>query len=262
MSGFANDPVPHRIHARPDTRAYGMGLGVILVDDVYPAFPGDVRNASGYPFPLQYDVAEGVDIYDLVRADDKSHLLEPILASARRLERIGCRAIVAECGYFAWFQREIAAAVRIPVFASSLLQIPLAQAVIGDGRTVGVLVASAEHLRERHLSAVGVASGSRYVVRGAMDGGRVPDFHSLWNADVRPAIPTADYAGARRDFVEVGVEFADAHPDMGAMVLECTGFPPFAEALQREIDLPVFSWSTLMDYAYSVVAHRGFQGHV
>jgi hypothetical protein len=185
------DPAVGRIHARPDRRAYGMGLGVILVDDVYPAFPGDVCNASGYPFPMQYDVAEGVDIYDLVRADDKSHLLEPLLASARRLERIGCRAVVAECGYFAWFQRELAAAVRVPVFASSLVQVPLAQATVGPDQTVGVLVASGEHLRERHLTRVGVTPGTNYVVHGAMDGGRIPDFHSLWNADVRSDLPSA-----------------------------------------------------------------------
>lgn len=251
-----------RITARAGRRVSGAGVGVILVDDVYPAFPGDVRNASAYPFPIQYDVAEGVDIYDLVRAEDKSHLLPPILDSARRLERMGCRAIAAECGYFAWFQREIAAAVSVPVFSSSLLQIPLAQALVGPDRTVGVLVASGEHLRDRHLTAVGVTLGSNYVVHGAMDGGRIPDFHTLWNADVRPAEPTADHATAEADFVAVGVEFATAHADMGAMVLECTGFPPFARALQQEIDMPVFSWSTMLDHAFSAAVHREFNGWV
>ena len=72
-----------------------MGLGVIILDDVYPGFPGDVRNASAYPFPIQYDVAEGVDIHCLVVEEDKSPCLEPLLASARRLERMGCRAIAA-----------------------------------------------------------------------------------------------------------------------------------------------------------------------
>lgn len=256
------DPGISRITARPGRYASGMGLGVILVDDVYPGFPGDVRNASAYPFPIQYEVAEGVDIHDLVRADDKSHLLEPILAAARRLERIGCRAIAAECGYFAWFQREIAAAVSVPVFASSLLQIPLAQATVGPARSVGVLMSSGQHLRDRHLTSVGVRLGSNYVIGKAMDGGRIPDFHCLWNSDVRPELPTADYATAERDFVAVGVEFAAQHPDMGAMVLECTGFPPFARALQRSINMPVYSWSTLLDFAYSVVAHRDFYGHV
>jgi hypothetical protein len=49
---------------------------------------------------------------------------------------------------------------------------------------------------------------------------------------------------------------------MGAMVLECTGFPPFARALQREIHIPIFSWGTLLDYAYSVAVHRDYYGHV
>jgi Asp/Glu/hydantoin racemase len=57
-------------------------------------------------------------------------------------------------------------------------------------------------------------------------------------------------------------EFFHRHPDMGAMVLECTGFQPFARALQREIDVPVFSYGTLLDYAYSVVVHRDYYGHV
>jgi len=47
------------IRARKDHRCYGMGLGIVILDDVYPGFPGDVRNASAYPFPIQYEVAEG-----------------------------------------------------------------------------------------------------------------------------------------------------------------------------------------------------------
>jgi hypothetical protein len=39
----------------------------------------------------------------------------------------------------------------------------------------------------------------------------------------------------------MAVGFVRQHPDMGAPVLDCTGFPPFVRALQREIGLPVFS---------------------
>jgi hypothetical protein len=49
---------------------------------------------------------------------------------------------------------------------------------------------------------------------------------------------------------------------MGAMMLECTGMQPFARAIQRKIDIPVFSWGTLLDYAYSVAVHRDYYGHV
>jgi len=239
-----------------------MGLGIIILDDVYPGFPGDVRNAIAYPFPIQYEIAEGVDIKQLVRGEDKGVLLRPVLAAARKLEHMRCRAIAAECGYFAWFQNEIAAAENVPVFSSSLMQVPMAQTLIGSDRVVGIPVSESNELHDRHLTSVGVQLGSNYVVGGAMDDGKCPQFNSLWTKDLRPDIPTADYAEAERELLSVAREFAASHPSMGAMVLECTGFRPFARAIQHEIDMPVFSWSTLLDYAYSVSAHRDFYGHV
>ena len=197
-----------------------MGLGIIILDDVYPGFPGDVRNASAYPFPIQYEIAEGVDIQKLVREDNKEELLKPVLTAARKLERMGCRAIAAECGYFAWFQKEIAAAVNVPVFASSLLQVPFAQTIIGADKVVGILVAESDQLYDRHLTSVGVQLGSNYVVDGAKDNGKCPQFDSLWNEDSRPDTPTADYSSAEQDIISAAKSFAASYPKMGAMVLE------------------------------------------
>jgi hypothetical protein len=88
------------IKARPGKSCYGMGLGIMILDEVYPGFPGDVRNASAYNFPIQYDIVKGIDIYKLVWSEDKTHCRQPILEAAKRLEKIGCRAVAAECGYF------------------------------------------------------------------------------------------------------------------------------------------------------------------
>ena len=255
---------PTRIVARPDRRAYGMGLGIILLDDVYPGFPGDVRDASGWPYPVQYDVAEGVDIFRLVDPDqpDRDSCFDAILASARRLERLGCRAIAAECGFFCYFQRRIADAVSVPVFMSSLLQVPFAQQLVGPDRAVGILMANANYLTERHLTAVGIQPGSNYVVGDAMAGLECEEFDHLWTGGLRTDPPAAEYAKAEREFVGVATRFVRQHPHMAALVLECTGFPPFARSLQREIDMPVFSWGTLLDYAYSVAVHRDYYGHV
>ena len=107
----------NHIKARKDRRCYGMGLGIIILDEVYPGFRGDVRNASAYPFPIQYEIVEDVDIPRLVFEEDKSPCLEPIQRAAKKLEKMGCRAIAAECGYFAYFQKEIAGCVDIPVFS-------------------------------------------------------------------------------------------------------------------------------------------------
>lgn len=251
-----------RIKARPGQMAYGMGLGVMLLDDVYPGFPGDVRNASGYPFPIQYEIITGVDIKKLVVDDNKIMCLPPIIKAAQKLEKLGCRAIVAECGYFAYFQREVAASVKIPVFMSSLLQVPLAQQVVGNNRVVGILMANAQHLTDHHLESVGIRLASNYVIGGAMDDGRCQEFDHLWTSGLRSNPPAADYTKAESEFLSVAVAFYQQHSKMGAMVLECTGFPPFARALQREIHIPIFSWGTLIDYAYSVAVHRDYYGHV
>ncbi len=248
--------------ARRGQVAYGMGLGIMLLDDVYPGFPGDVRNASAYPFPIQYDVVEGIDIERLVFHEDKTPCLAPILAAARRLERMGCRAIAAECGYFAWFQREVAQAVSVPVFMSSLLQVPLAQQTVGRDQLIGIVCGTRCNLKPEHLIACGVDPGSNYVIAGAMDDYDCPQFDNLWNPVARPAMPSADYERSEADFVALCKDFKARHPRMRALVFECTGFQPFARAAQREVGLPIFSWSTLLDFAYSVVVHRDFYGHV
>jgi hypothetical protein len=242
--------------------AYGMGLGIMLLDDVYPGFPGDVRNASAYPFPIQYDVVDGVDIQRLVFNQDKMPCLAPILAAARRLERLGCRAIAAECGYFAYFQREVAGAVHVPVFMSSLLQVPMVQHAIGLNHLVGIVCGTRCNLTAAHLRAVGVDPQSNVVIAGAMDDYDCPEFDGLWNAAVRAELPVSNYEKSEADLIALCKDFKAKHPTMRALVFECTGFQPFARAVQREVELPIFSWSTLLDYAYSVVAHRDFYGHV
>ncbi len=250
------------IRACKDHRCYGMGLGIIILDDVYPGFPGDVRNASAFPFPIQYEIAEGVDIVALVRKEDKSPCLEPIKRAAKKLDRMGCRAIAAECGYFAYFQQEIAANVDVPVFMSSLLQVPWAQQLVGPDLVVGLFASGRKYIRQKHLDAVGIQPDSNYVMRGIEDYGQVEEFNNLWMEGTRPDVPEAYYDKAEQEFVDIGVRFYQDYPNMGAMVLECTGMQPFARALQREIDIPIFSWGTLLDYAYSVTVHRDYYGHV
>lgn len=251
-----------RIKARPGQKAYGMGLGIILLDDVYPAFPGDVRNPSAYPFPIQYEIAKGVDIEKFVRGEQKILYLPALIKAAQNLKSMGCRAILAECGYFSYFQREVAASVKIPTFLSSLIQVPMAQAVVGQNRQVGIFVANSQYFTDHHLESIGVQIGSNYQVFGMMDDGSCEEFDKLWTNGIRGEQPEADYNKAEKEFIDKCKATVSANPNLGAIVLECTGFPPFARALQHDIDLPIFSWGTLMDYAYSVVVHRDYYGHV
>lgn len=251
-----------QIFTRKNHTCYGMGIGIMILDDVYPGFPGDVRNASGFPYPVQYEIVEGIDIKQLLWHEDKSPCLEPILKAAKKLERMGCRAIAAECGYFAYFQPEVADAVDIPVFMSSLLQVPFIQQTIGPKKNVGIICYQKQFLTETHLQKVGINPDSNYLIAGASDEYSCTELDKLWSWEVRPEHPEAAYEIQEQQMVAACVEFYKNHPSIGAIMLECTGMQPFARAIQQQVDLPVFSWGTILDYAYSVVVHRDYYGHV
>lgn len=250
------------IQAKKEHVCYGMGLGIILLNDAYPGFPGDVRNPSAFPFPIQYQIAEGVTNKTLVYDKNPAQCREAVVAAAKKLESYGCRAIAAECGYFAFFQKDVAAAVDIPVFMSSLLQVPFIQKVIGPSKKVGIICAQHQYLSDQHLLNVGIDPNSNLVIAGAQDEYGVTEFDNLWNPNVRPAVPEAYYDKCEEQMVNCALEFVKKNPDIGAIMLECTGMQPFGRAVQRATGLPVFSWGTLLDYAYGVVNHRDYYGHV
>jgi len=252
----------NHIRTRKNHTCYGMGIGIMVLDDAYPGFPGDVRNASAWGFPIQYEIAEGVDNYTLVWEEDKTPCREPILRAAKKLERMGCRAIAAECGYFAYFQKDVSGYVDVPVFMSSLLQVPFIQQVIGPRKSVGIVCAQKRFLTDTHLKNVGIDPAGNIIIAGAQDEYGCPQFDTLWDHEKRPEIPESLYDQSQTDMVRICEDFCKANPSIGAIMLECTGMQPFARAVQRAVDLPTFSWGTLLDYAYSVVSHRDYYGHV
>lgn len=252
----------HYARTRKNHTCYGMGLGIMVLDDAYPGFPGDVRNASAFPYPIQYEIAAGVDNYTLVWEQDKSPCRQPILDAAKKLERMGCKAIAAECGYFAWFQKDVAGHVDVPVFMSSLLQVPFIQHLIGPEKSVGIVCAQKRFLTDTHLKNVGIDLNSNFVIAGSQDEYGCPEFDNLWDHEKRPDVPEIYYDKAEKDMVSICRKFCTSHPEISALMLECTGMQPFARSVQQAVDLPVFSWGTLLDYAYSVVSHREYYGHV
>ncbi len=262
MIYLPRDPGISTIYARKKTVAYGMGLGIMLLDEVYPGFPGDVRNASAFPYPIQYDVVRDISIKKLVYDEDKTPCRQPILDAAKRLETLGCRAIAAECGYFAYFQKDVAGYVDIPVFMSSLLQVPMIQQCIGPNKTVAIYCAVKNSLTDNHLKAVGIDPNSNIVIGGGMDEYKNSEFISLWNEELRPEVPMANYEKSEKDIIAAIKDMISKNPSIGAIMLECTGMQPFGRAIQRAVDLPVYDWGTLLDYAYSVINHRDYYGHV
>src|SRR5206468_1368894 len=99
--------------------------------------------------PVRYYSVVGASSDRVVRGGDRE-LLPLFVEGARVLEREGARAITTSCGFLAKFQQELAAAVSVPVFTSSLMLVPLVHRMLPPDRAVGVLTVDASSLRPEH----------------------------------------------------------------------------------------------------------------
>ena len=102
--------------ARGGRNLYGHAIGILVLDTVFPRIPGDIGHAGTFPFPVLYHKVRNASPARVVREGDPA-LLEGFVAGARTLEASGVAAITTSCGFLAMFQRQLAEAVRVPVFA-------------------------------------------------------------------------------------------------------------------------------------------------
>src|SRR5438874_12342006 len=89
---------------------YGFTVGILMLDTRFPRIPGDMGNATTFPFPVRYHRVAGADP-DLVVRRGAEGLLPAFVEGARALEREGVGAVATHCGLLVEFQRELAAAV-------------------------------------------------------------------------------------------------------------------------------------------------------
>ena len=58
---------------------------------------------------------------------------------------------------------------------------------------------------------------------------------------------------AEQDVVAAGIELVRSHPEVGAIVLECTNMPPYTADIQRETGRPVFDIVTLVTMVHDAL---------
>jgi Asp/Glu/hydantoin racemase len=235
--------------ARGGKAIYGAPLGILMLDARFPRIPGDMGNAGTWPFPVLYRVVRGASP-DRVVLQGARGLLPDFIAAAQDLVAQGAEAITTNCGFLSLFQREIAAATGVPVATSSLLQVPWVQATLPPGKRVGVLTVSQASLTPAHLEAAGVPLDTPMM---GTEGGR-----EFFRVLIKAESEDMDVALAEQDILAAGAALVAAHPDLGAIVLECTNMPPYAAALQAALGLPVFDIYSLITWFHAGLRPRRF----
>lgn len=229
---------------------YGEQIGILILDAAYPCIPGNVGNATTYNFPVRFQEVRGASIDRLLNQRDPA-LKDVFIEAALALQNCGVKAITGACGFMAYFQEEVAAAVEIPVFLSSLLQIPFMHAMAG-GR-VGIITANASQLTPRHFSACAISSQIPIAIAGM-------EKQTEFCEAILKERGTLDSAAIEREVTEVARQLVADYPDVKSILLECSDLPPYAHAVQTVTGLPVFDFITMINYVQQTTLRRPYIG--
>lgn len=240
---------------KPQQSWYGISIGIIILNVNIPYLPGNVGNATTFPFPVQYIKVKEASLDRLIKQQDNS-LIKHFIAAAKELESQGVKAITGGCGFTALFQKEVAASVSVPVFLSSLLQIPFIFQILAPGRKIGVVTADKTSLTDKHFKAVGVDPDDIPLVIAGMEDKK----------EFRQAIleekGTLDSLKIENELLETVENMTQKNPDIGAILLECSDLPPYSYKVQQKTGLPVFDYITMINFVHTSVVKNKFQGYL
>jgi hypothetical protein len=235
--------------ARGGKAIYGAPLGILMLDARFPRIHGDMGNAATWPFPVLYRVVRGATPERVVTQGARG-LLPDFVAAAKALVRDGAEAITTNCGFLSIFQKELAAEAGVPVATSSLMQVPWVQAMLPPGQRAGIVTVSGSTLTSAHLEAAGVPLDTPFT--GTENG------CEFFRVLIKAEKDDLDVALAERDILDAGLQLVRAHPDVGAIVLECTNMPPYAAALQAAVNRPVYDIYSMISWFHAGLRPRAF----
>lgn len=207
--------------------------------------PGNIAHPETFDFAVDYERITGAH-YQTVVVQPNAEVLASMADAARAMERRGIQAILTSCGFNAVFQRELASAVDVPVFASALLQVPLVHCMLKRDQCVGIITAAEEHLTTAHLTSVGITDEMPICITGLENSTEFSRILSDPNAE-----PVVDKLES--EIIDLARRLMAENRGTGAIVLECTDLPPFAAALRRALCVPVFDIVSLANWVYESI---------
>lgn len=229
---------------------YGVPLGIIMLDCKFPRPPGDIGNASSFPFPVHYEILRGVSPAALIQNGEKQ-AIDTLVQSACRLEKLGVGAIITSCGLLIHFQKILSEAVKIPIASSALLLIPFLDTLIPPQKKIGILCARSSSVTLERIAHVMPDKANRVKIKG-MEGSENFDRSIMSQTAPYSLDPETIY----KETLIVVKQFLKEEPSLAAILLECTNLAPYSAAIREAIGLPVFDILHL-----ATLLHNGTAGY-
>jgi hypothetical protein len=207
------------------------------------ALVGNSTNPVSYRYPVLLKPVTGANAETILVNPDPA-VLRTMIKDAQAMVAGGIKAITTSCGFNAIFQRELVAALPVPVFTSSLLQVAWIRQMMPLDGEIAVLTANAGALRAEHLRAVGILNTEGLHILGL-------ERCSEWQCIFDQPHEAIDLQKIEDEVLGVVAAALKVHPKIRAFVLECTDLPPYSEAIRQSSGLPVFDFITMINYLHS-----------
>jgi hypothetical protein len=243
------------VSGRSPQTFYGAPIGIMLLDEVllahYP--PGSVGNAGTWSAPARYKTMPGLKFSKLL--GPYSEELEAIaIQTAADLAHEGARLITSNCGFMIRYQEAVRAAVDVPVLLSSLLLAPFIERMLPRDKVLGVVTASKSSLTPTDWVAAGFPGTPERVVVAGLE--ECPAFAGAILTGERGL----DVYAVESETIDAAVGLIRSRPDVGALLLECSELPTYAAAVQRATGVPVFDFSSLVEFFMQGLKRQPFTG--
>lgn len=208
---------------------------------------GSTTNKESYDFPVLLKRVKGANAETIVLNPSEEVLNKMIFAMESMINEDNVCAIATSCGFNAIHQARLAEAVNVPVFTSSLMQVPFVKRMLKKDQCIGILTARAQSLTKMHFSEVGVTNDIALDVAGVEN---LPEWGKLLKTSDEEEIDI-DISKIESEICSLSIEMIKKNPQIGAFVLECTDMPPFSSQIRAITKLPVFDFITMAHYVYS-----------
>jgi len=210
-------------------------LGILRLDYDYPPAPGDIDSPESFEYDVFYRVVPGFT-FEMCQSGKLSPEVEEHFKQAVQwLVAKGVSGITGDCGFMMYFQQLARRITNLPVFMSSLAQLPAVTCAYAFNEKIAIFTANGKSLapmRSLIKEECGVdPDEKRFIIVGCQD---VPGFEQValgGKVDIPKVTP---------GMVNLAKKVIKEHPDLRAFLFECTELGPYSDAVRMSTGLPVY----------------------
>ena len=152
------------------------------------------------------------------------------------------------------FQNKLKEELEVPIFLSSMLQVPFVLNLLDQEAKIGILSANGASLNDKKLlKEVGIQNSDNIIIKGL-------ESKENFNQSIIKEVGVLEPEKIEKEVVQTAQKMVKNHPEIKAILQECSVLPPYSKAVQKATKLPVFDYITMIKYVYSAVVQKNYQG--